>query len=119
MARWTETVTFLQESDAWQDEEGGWHEGYRPVREVFCNERRMTLAALAHLRSSDIRVNNSTEYVDVGMRPECEIEVHTIDYEDEDRCLYKGTEYEIQYTYGGGNTIMLGLTKRLSNEQAD
>ena len=115
MARWTETVTLLRRGDDWQDSEGVWHDGDRTEREVYCNERRLTLAAMGHLRSSDIRMNNAVEPVDMGMRPECEIEVHAIDYEGEDRCIFHGLEYEVQYTYGGGNTLILGIARRIGN----
>ena len=116
MSRWTETVILLAPASAWQDDEGEWHEDPRPQREVFCNERRTTIATLAHMRSSDIRLNNAVEPMDLGLRTELEIEVHTIDYEEEDRCVFRDKEYEILYAYGGGNTKMLGLSRKIGNE---
>lgn len=116
MSRWTETVTLLANATGYQDDEGVWHEDPRPPREVFCNERRITIASLAHMRSSDIRLNNAVEPADLGLRTEMEIEVHSIDYEGEDRCIYHDEEFEIQYAYGGGNTKILGLSRKLGNE---
>lgn len=113
--RWNETVTLLSPTEKYQDESGAWHEGSRTERVVFCNMFMIGLVTMAHLRNSDIRAANSTEPVDVGLRDEHMLQIHSLDYNGEDECIFHGKEYEIIYISGGGEYIMLTIGQKLSN----
>lgn len=113
--RWNETLVLLSPVEKYQDSAGAWHEGKRSERTVFCNEFMIGFVALAHLRSSDIRAANTTDPVDVGMRNEHMVQVRRIDYEQEDRCIFRGEEYEIMFVSGGGEYVTLTIGQKLSN----
>lgn len=117
--RWNQTVTLLSPVEKYQDSAGAWHEGKRSERTIFCNEFMVGLVAMAHLRNSDIRAANSTEPVDVGLRNEHMIQVHALDYQGEDQCIYRGEEYEVIYISGAGEYAMLTIGQKLGNSIAD
>lgn len=119
MARWNETVILLSPAEKYQDSTGAWHEGRRPRREVFCNEFTISTVQMAHLRSSDIRMTNTTQPVDVGLRHEHMLQMRRIDYEGEDQVIYHGEEYEVIYASGGGEMIYLTIGQRMSNAVED
>lgn len=113
--RWNEVVTLLTPAKKYQDAEGSWHEGERTERTVFCNEMTIGVMARAHLRSGDVRTENSTERVDVGFHDERMIQLRKVDYMGEDRCIYHGTEYEVMYSSGAGEIITITIGVRLGN----
>ena len=112
--RWNKVITLLSPVDKFQDESGAWHEGERKGRVVFCNEYTIGLVAQAHLRSSDVRAANTTDPVDVGLRNEHMIQVRSIDYHNEDQCIFEGVEHEILYVSGSGETKILTISEKLS-----
>lgn len=117
MARWNRTVILLTPSEAYQDDEGGWHYGEPKERLVFCNEYTIGIMAMSHLRSSEVRMANSDEPVDVGIRNEHMLQMRAIDYNSEDRCIYEGEEYEILYSTGAGEMRMLTIGQRVGNKR--
>lgn len=114
--RWNDTVTLLSHADSYQDASGSWHAGKPVRRTVFCNSMTIGLMAMANLRSSDIRLANSTEPLDMGLRNEHMIQVRAIDYQGEDRCVYHDEEYEILYMSGSGEFRTLTLAQRIGND---
>lgn len=113
--RWNETVTLLKAGAKYQDSAGAWHEGVRTERTVFCNAMTIGVMAMAHLRSSDVRIANTTEPVDVGMHNERMIQLRSIDYEGEDQVRFHGEEYEVMYSSGSGEFITLTIAQQLGN----
>ena len=113
--RWNDVIILLSPAEKYQDATGAWHEGERTPRTVFCNVFMIGLVAMAHLRNSDIRAANSTEPVDVGLRDEHMVQIHSLDYNNEDQCIFHGKEYEIVYLSGGGEYITLTISHRLGN----
>lgn len=113
--RWNETVTLLSATEKYQDETGAWHEGERTARTVFCNQMIMGFMSIANLRSSEIRMANTTEPVDVGLRNESMIQVRAIDYGGEDKCIFHGEEYEVMYLSGSGEYRVLTIAQRIGN----
>lgn len=113
--RWNKCITFLTPARAFQDDEGGTHYGTPEKRTVFCNENSIGTMTMAHLRSSEIRMANSNEPIDVGMRHEHMIEVKAIDYCDEDRCIFECQEYEVLAATGAGDRRFLIIGQRIGN----
>ena len=113
--RWNETVTLLSAANKYQDSAGAWHEGERVAREVFCNQMTIGTMAMAHLRSSDVRIANTTEPVDVGMHNEKMVQLRTIDYGGEDQVLFHGEEYQVMYSSGAGEFVTLTIAQQLGN----
>lgn len=110
--RWNETITFLGMSDPYQDSAGAWHQGKRTERTVYCNEYTIGAMAMAHLRSNTVRMANGNEPIDVGMRNEHMVVVRSPDYEGEDKCLFRGDEYEVMYTSGSGEYLTITMGQR-------
>ena len=106
MSRWNDAITLLAPVDAYQDSTGAWHEGERTSREVMCNARTIGLVA-------------ATALVDVGLQGAVQVEVRTIDYQDEDQALYHGKEMEITYVTGSGETLYLTLSRKVGNEEEE
>lgn len=115
--RWNKVVTLLSPVEKYQDEEGGWHYGEPAQRTIFCNEYTIGVMAASHLRSSDVRMANSTTPVDTGIRNEHMIQVRSIDYHSEDRCIFEGEEYEILYSTGSGEVRLLTIGQQIGNER--
>ncbi len=116
MSRWNEVVTFLAPTGSYQDPEGGWHEGERTERTVFCNPGIVGTMALAQLRSSEVRVTNTTDPVDVGMMETAMIYVRTIDYGGEDQCVYHGKEMQVIAATTDGENSKLFIRRRTGND---
>ena len=115
MSRWNQVVTLLTPTEKYQDSSGAWHDGKRSERTIFCNEYTIGIVAMAHLRSADVRMANSTDPVDMGLRNEHMLEVRAIDYQSEDQCVYQGQEYEVLFVSGSGETRILTIGQHLAN----
>ncbi len=113
--RWNDCVTLLSSADSYQDSSGAWHEGERTQRTIFCNPMNIGVMAMAHLRSSDVRMNNSTEPLDTGFHNEHLLQVRAIDYENEDQCIYHGEVYDVMYSSGGGELRTLAIAQHIGN----
>lgn len=110
--RWKEVITFLGMTDPYQDSAGAWHQGERTERTVFCNEYTIGSMAMAHLRSNTVRMANGNEPIDVGMRNEHMVVVRAVDYHGEDKCVFRGDEYEVMYQTGSGEMLTLTIGQR-------
>lgn len=110
--RWNEVVTFLGVGEQYQDSAGAWHQGERVERLVYCNEYTIGAMAMAHLRSNTVRMANGNEPIDVGLRNEHMLEVRTVDYLGEDKCIFRGEEYEVMYITGAGDTRLITIGQR-------
>lgn len=115
--RWNKVVTLITPSEASQDAAGVWHYGEPVEHTVFCNEFTIGTVAMAHLRSSDIRMANQNEPIDVGLRHERMLQLRSIDYHNEDRCIYEGEEYEVMYHSGSGEYIMLTIGQKIGSKR--
>lgn len=113
--RWNETITLLSPANSYQDESGTWHEGERTQRTVFCNPMTIGLMAMANLRSSDVRLANSTDPLDTGLHNEHMVQLRTIDYQGEDQCIYRGELYEMLYLSGSGEFLTLTIAQRVGD----
>ena len=113
--RWNDTVTLLSPTAKYQDSSGSWHEGERTERTVFCNSMTIGTMTLAHLRSSDIRMANSTEPVDIGMHNEHMLQIRSVDYGGEDQVIYHGEEYSVMYLAGAGEFRTMTIGQQLGN----
>lgn len=119
MSRWNRTVTLLTPTEMYQDDEGAFHYGEPTKRTIFCNEYTIGIMAASHLRSSEIRMANDSEPVDVGIRNEHMLQIHGIEYKNEDRCIYEGEEYEILYSTGSGEMRLLTIGQRIGNDRIE
>lgn len=113
--RWNDSITLLSAPESYQDLRGAWHSGERTGRTIFCNPYLLGTLQMAHLRSSDVRANNTTDPVDVGLRNEHSVQIKAIDYCGEDQAIYHGEEYEVMYIAGTGENIILTIGQRISN----
>ena len=113
--RWNKVVTLLTPSEKYQDEEGSWHYSEPVERLVYCNENSIGTMTMAHMRSSDVRTANSNEPVDMGMRHEHFLEMRSIEYRNEDRCIYEGEEYEVLFKTGSGERCIICIGQRIGN----
>lgn len=114
--RWNATVTLLGNPEAYQDEEGAWHQGEPTQRTIFCNENKYGSMFMANLRSNDVRMLNNNLKVDTGQMPEVQLTVRESEYFGESEAIYKGQEYLVLYMTRAGENSILGLVRRLGNE---
>lgn len=97
--RW-DSVILLRDIEANMvvDDEGNEVEGEPVDTQVFCNVRSVgyeTWATAAQL----------------GLKPELQVEVRTIDYAGQSQAVYNGREYDLSYsTTRGDNTILTYAT---------
>lgn len=117
--RWNETITLLQPANAYQDDEGAWHEGQRVEREVFCNPGTIGLMTIAQLRSSEVRITAGDTAPDMGLRMMHVVYVRQVDYEGEDQVIYRGTEMDVIAATTEGENYKVILRERLGNDQGD
>lgn len=113
--RWNDVVTLLGNEEAYQDEEGSWHEGERTERLVYCNRRNWGSLFMGNLRSNEVRSLNNNLVVDTNMNPEAQIELRQVDYLGEKRCLYHDEEYTVLYVTNAGENCILGIARRIGN----
>ena len=114
--RWNDTITLLSAPNSYQDAAGAWHDGERVKRTIFCNPMTIGIMALANLRSSEVRLANSTDPIDRGLYNEHMVQVRAIDYAGEDQCIYHGEQYEVMYASGSGDLRTLTIAQRVGNE---
>lgn len=119
MSRWNEVITFLSPAESYQDEEGGWHEGNRPPRTVFCNPGIIGTMTMAQLRSSEVRITGGDTVPEAGLREMAMVYVRQIDYEGEDQCIYRGKEMDVIALTSEGENYKMIIRRRLGNDKAD
>jgi hypothetical protein len=106
--RWNETITLLSDPEKYQDAAGSWHEGERAKTTVFCNPRRLGMETILNTYFRD-------RVADFGLRASAEVEVRSADYGGQDQAVYRGDEMEVTSVSGGGETVVLTLSRRLAN----
>lgn len=114
--RFNDAVTLLSTPQRYQDETGAWHEGEPVQRTIFCNPMTIGVVAMANLRSSEVRMMNATQPVDVGLRNEHMLQIRALDYAEEQQCIYHGEQYEVLYASGSGEFRVLTIGQRLGSE---
>jgi hypothetical protein len=116
MSRWNETITLLSAPEAYQDDEGGWHEGERTEREVFCNPGIIGTMTMAQLRSSEVRISGNDNVPEVGLREMAMVYVRQIDYDNEDQCIYHGKEMDVIAATTERENWKLIIRRRVGND---
>ena len=102
--RW-DSVILLRDIEANMviDAEGNEVEGEPVDTQVFCNVRSLgfeTWATAAQL----------------GLKPELQVEVRTIDYHGESQAVYKGREYDLSYSATRGDNTILTYATHARND---
>ena len=119
MSRWNDVITLLSAPNAYQDEEGGCHEGERVGREVFCNPGIIGTMTMAQLRSSEVRITGGEDVPEVGLRNMAMVYIRQIDYEGEDQVIYHGKEMEVIAATSDGQNYKCIIRERLGNDPVD
>jgi len=119
MSRWNEEITLLSAPNAWQDEEGGWHEGERVPRRVFCNPGMLGTMVMAQLRSSEVRITGGEDVPETGMRNMHLVYIRQIDYQGEDQVIYRGEEMDVIAATSEHENYKVILRARFGNDKED
>lgn len=102
--RWDSVITLRDiEANMVIDAEGNEVEGEPVDTRVFCNVRSLgfeTWATAAQL----------------GLKPELQVEVRTIDYHGESQAVYKGREYDLSYSATRGDNTILTYATHARND---
>ena len=102
--RWNSVITLRDiETHMVVDDEGNEVEGAPIDTQVFCNVRTLgfeTWATAAQL----------------GLKPELQVEVRTIDYHGETQAIYDGREYDLSYSNRRGDTTILTYATHARND---
>lgn len=102
--RWDSVITLRDiEANMVIDAEGNEVEGEPVDTQVFCNVRSLgfeTWATAAQL----------------GLKPELQVEVRTIDYHGESQAVYKGREYDLSYSATRGENTILTYATHARND---
>lgn len=116
MSRWTETITMLKATGRYQDSEGGWHEGRRTEREIFCNVGMIGTLTMAQLRSSEVRITSGENVLNVGLTDMHVVWIRQIDYEGEDQVIFRGKEMDVIALTSEGENYKMIIRQRLGND---
>lgn len=116
MGRWNETIILLSAPKSYQDAEGGWHEGERVGREVFCNVGMLGVMTMAQLRSSEVRITSGESVPDVGLREMHVVWIRQIDYDNEDQVIFRGMEMDVIAATSEGENYKMIIRRRLGND---
>lgn len=114
--RWAETIILLKPANKWQDDEGGWHEGEREEREVFCNVGMLGTMTMAQLRSSEVRITSGESAPNVGPTRMDVVYIKQIDYDEEDQAIFRGKEMDIIAATSEGENYKVILRRRIGND---
>lgn len=71
-------------------------------KKVFCNARNIGLETWATV-------------ADLGIKPEAQIQVRTVDYNNQTIVLFEGREYDVSYTSTKGDFTILTLATHIPN----
>ena len=119
MSRWNEEISLLSAPNAWQDEEGGWHEGERVPKRVFCNPGILGTMTMAQLRSSEVRITGGEDVPNTGLRDMHVVYLKQIDYGGEDQVIYRGEEMDVIAATSEGENYKVILRARFGNDMED
>lgn len=114
-----EDITLVAFEDAYQDDEGGIHEGGRVERTIQCRSVIYGSLIRAQVRLSDFRVLNVDDSPYVGMTTMGTVEVWSIDYHGEEVAIYRGEEVQVEIDAMYGAKTQLILRRRLGNFTGD
>lgn len=114
--RWNDEITLLSARDAWQDDEGAWHEGDRSERVVYCNHGTLGLMTMSQLHSSEVRITSGESVPEAGLREMHVVYVREVDYEGEDQVVFHGKEMEVIATTSEGENLKMIIRRRLGND---
>lgn len=106
--RWNETIDLVVTSGPYQDSEGAQHRGEETLKTVFCNPYSVGTAAFN--TSRELRL-----FHDIGQRPMSSVQLHACDYNDEERVVYRGLEYDVAQITERGEVVTLLLERHVSN----
>lgn len=114
-----EDLILISYEDAYQDEEGGFHEEGRVERTITCRSMIYSDAIRAQIRLSDFRVLNADDTPYVGKSIMGTVEIWTVDYHGEQYAIYRGVEVQVEIEAMLGSKTQLILRKRLGNRGDD
>ena len=89
-----------------KDAEGNHSEARSNEATVCANSRHMGLEAWAAARSQ-------------GLHADASIQVRSMEYSGQNRCVVDGVEYEVERSYDTGEYTTLTLKRRLHNARVD
>ena len=102
--RWDSVITLRDvEANMVVDDEGNEREGEPVDTQVFCNVRSVgfeTWATAAQL----------------GIKPELQVEVRTIDYHGETQAVFRDREYDLSYSSTRGDNTILTYATHARND---
>ena len=102
--RWDSVIVLRDvETNMVVDDEGSEREGEPVDTQVFCNVRSLgfeTWATAAQL----------------GLKPELQVEVRTIDYHGESQAVYQGREYDLSFSSTRGDNTILTYATHARND---
>lgn len=101
--RWSSEITLLKETSAHQNSEGIWIEEDKVPVVCSCNDRTIGMRTWG-----DAAV--------AGWRVDCEIELRSIDYENEQEAIYNEETLQVVLARRSGENTILTLGERLNNE---
>ena len=119
MSRWNDVIYLLSAPNAYQDSEGGQHEGERVARRVFCNVGTMGLMTMAEMRSSEVRITSGTGVPDIGLHNMHVVWIKQIDYQGEDQVIFNGKEMNIIALTSEGEDYKVIIRESIGNDEID
>jgi hypothetical protein len=119
VSKWNDVIYLLSAPNAYQDSEGGQHEGERVARRVFCNVGTMGLMTMAEMRSSEVRITSGENIPNVGMHAMHVVWIRQIDYQGEDQCIFNDKEMDIIALTSEGENYKMIIRERIGNDEID
>ncbi len=102
--RWTDVITLRDiETNMVVSDEGAEVEGEPVDTQVFCNVRTMGLETWATAAQ-------------LGLKPELQVEVRTIDYSGQTQAVYHGREYDLSHSSTRGDNTILTYATHARND---
>lgn len=117
MSRWNDVIYLLAAPNAYQDEEGGQHEGERVARRLYCNVGMMGTMTMAEMRSSEVRITSGEGVPNVGMHEMHVVWIKQIDYQGEDQVIFKDKEMDIVALTSEGENLKMIIRERIGNDE--
>ena len=99
--KWNKVATLIKVGTV-RNDEGVPTETVLSETQVFCNPRHMGMESWAAARS-------------IGLHADSSVQVRSLEYSGENRCVMDGVEYEIERVYDTGEYSTLTLKRRLRN----
>ena len=119
MSRWNDVIYLLSAPNAYQDSEGGQHEGERVPRRVYCNVGMMGTMTMAEMRSSEVRITSGEGVPNVGLYEMHVVWVKQIDYQGEDQAVFHDKEMDIITLTSEGENYKMIIRERIGNDEVE